>query len=114
MKVMGGSTEMWTRRQLNEQFGLEDKTVDVDVPEDGEHIWEWFWHLSGMRASGMNGPQPLNYLDLEAWKSATGTIVLREEIEILLRMDRAYLNAISDEQEAQRTAENEQRRTPRP
>ena len=98
----GGLKETITRRDYNERFGQEGLTPDIDVPVDGEHIWEWFWHLSDRRQNGMSGPQPLSYRDLEAWMTITGTLVLREESEILLNMDNAYCSAIATEQEIQR------------
>lgn len=102
MKLSTTVTETITRREYNERFGQADKTPEVDIPAEGEHLWEWFWHLSERRPSGMNGPQPLSYLDIDAWVRHTGTLLLREETSILLQLDTTYLNAVSEEQEAQR------------
>lgn len=102
VKGMGGSKETITRREQNERFNQAHLTPDVEPPEDGEHIWDWFWHLSGHRHQGMNGPQPLTYQDVDLWSRMTGTKVLREEIAILMRMDTAYLNAVAECNEEQR------------
>lgn len=50
----------------------------------------------------MNGPQPLTYQDVETWSRMTGTILLREEVLILMQMDTAFLNAVAEEHEEQR------------
>lgn len=50
----------------------------------------------------MNGPQPLTYQDVEIWSRMTGTLLLREEVLILMQMDTAFLNAVADEHEEQR------------
>lgn len=104
---MGGTKETVSRRELNERFNVAHLNQDAEPPEDGEHIWSWFWGLSNKRHQGVNGPQPLTYPDIEAWSRATGTVVLREEIAILMQMDDAYLSAVAEEHKAQRAyAEN--------
>lgn len=99
---MGGVKETLSRREMNERFGQGHLNPEVEPPEDGEHLWEWFWHLSGHRHQGMNGPQPLTYQDVETWSRMTGTLLLREEVLILMQMDTAFLNAVADEHEEQR------------
>jgi hypothetical protein len=102
LKGIGGIKETISRREYNERFGQGHLSPDIDPPEDGAHLWGWFWHLSGHRHQGMNGPQPLTYPDVDIWSRMTGTEVLREEIAILMRMDTAYLNAVAEASEEQR------------
>jgi hypothetical protein len=102
LRGMGGVKETVSRREMNERFSQGHLNPEIEPPEDGEHLWEWFWHLSGHRHQGMNGPQPLTYQDLETWSRMTGTLLLREELSILMQMDTAFLNAVADEHEEQR------------
>lgn len=99
---MGGVKETLSRRKLYERFNVAHLNQDIEPPEDGEHIWSWFWELSNKRHQGMNGPQPLTYPDINMWSRMTGTILLREEIAILMQMDDAYIAAVADEHKAQR------------
>ena len=45
----------------------------------------------------MSGPDPIGYLDIEAWSRLTGTIVRREELAVLRRMDAAWCRAVAEE-----------------
>lgn len=89
-----------TRAERNARFGMSHLTPDEpDVPMVAEHVWNWFWHLSSQRRSGLNGPEPLGWEGIGYWASLTGTLVIPEEIELLVAMDIAYRTGISQEQE---------------
>lgn len=88
-----------TRRERNENFGKD--SPEVDVPEQGAHLWEWFWILSGQRARG-DGPQALRMADIESWNRMSGSMMRSDELDVLLAMDGAY-------REAQAVEESEQR-----
>ena len=91
-----------TRRERNKRYDMAELSPEEIIPRPGwEHLWEWFWHLDGQREQGANGPNPLNYLQLDAWQRLTGEIVRREEIQILMAMDRSYLSAFSQERAEQ-------------
>lgn len=89
---------------MYERFGQEALIQEPDIPEEGEHLWEWFWHLSSRRGQGMDGPMALTYAELVAWSEIAGEIILREEITIIVGMDDSYLSALAKEREAQRAA----------
>lgn len=89
---------------MYERFGREKLIQEPEIPDEGEHLWKWFWSLSGRRQQGMNGPQPLTYAEIASWSRLTGEILLREEITIITDMDDAYLEALAKEREAQRVA----------
>jgi len=89
---------------MYERFGRENLTQEPEIPDEGEHLWAWFWHLSGRRQQGMSSPQPLTYEEIAYWSRLTGEILLREEITIITDMDDAYLEALAKEREAQRVA----------
>ncbi len=86
-----------TRRERNARFG--EETPDVDVPDQGAHVWEWFWELSGRRKTG---PEALSFAEVGEWQRLTGQDVLPVEIEMLLSMDDAYLRAVREDQAAVR------------
>lgn len=101
---MGGVKEILSKRELYDRFGKSDLVREADPPEEGAHIWEWFWHLSSRRQQGFNGPQPMTYAEISAWSAGTGERLLREELAILIRMDARYLSALVDQREEQRKA----------
>ena len=80
---------------MRERFGRAETVEDPEIPDDGEHIWTWFWMLAARRQSGINGPQPISYADIMAWCQMTGELMLREELAIIIRMDDSYLSSIS-------------------
>jgi len=89
-----------TRRQRNERF-------DVDTPEapvldpDFDYLMDWFWELHQGRSMGMGDGEPLSFTEIEAWVRLTGTVIRREEVRILMTIDRAYLHAKGEERQAQ-------------
>jgi len=101
-----------TRREMNERFGMENKTPDPVHPDpDWLHLWEWFCDLSSARQYGSGGPMPLSYSEIRAWMELTGEPVQQAEVIILKAVDRAYLEALSEEFTAQelRRRETEKR-----
>lgn len=96
-----------TRRQYNAKFGVE--SPDPDVPDEAQHVWDWFWdELTNRRKSG---PEPLSYAEIGEWQRLTHTEILPEEIAMLVAMDDAYLKAYQVEREAQ-LARAAEKRTP--
>ena len=91
-----------TKREVYTRFGRQDDIEEADIPEEGQHIWAWFWTLNQRRQSGMDGPQPLTYTEIQAWQSSTGVIVRREETAILFGMDNTFLETLAKTREDQR------------
>ena len=60
-------------------------------------MWEWFWELSGRRRSG---PEALTYAEIGEWQRLAGVQVRREEVELLMRMDDAFIAEVRKEQSA--------------
>lgn len=50
----------------------------------------------------MSGPEPMGYGDIETFSRVTGEILMREEIDLLLAMDDAYLAAVNEEHDQAR------------
>lgn len=89
---------------MYERFGKGDLVPEIDLPEDAEHLWDWFWEINRRRQSGMNGPQPISHEAIAMWSAMTGEILLREELKILTRMDDAYVSAVAKAHEDQQKA----------
>lgn len=58
--------------------------------------------LSQRRTHGMDSPNAISFSDIEAWTRLTGTLVLPEEINMILAMDSAYMSTLSEVREEQR------------
>ncbi len=52
----------------------------------------------------MSGPQPISYVEIDAWSRLTGETVTREELAVLIQMDDGYRLALAEELEVQRKA----------
>lgn len=86
-----------TRRERFDRFKPKhaEPPPEIEPPPDGDHVWEWFWELSPRRKSG---PEPLSYAEIGEWQRLTGVEVRREEVEMLMRMDDAFIEAVRQEQ----------------
>lgn len=88
------------RRQM-EKLGKTPAELDVmfaelkpvELKRGSEPLMLTFLALEGARSSGMNGPQPLSYLEIKAYAELMGETFSPWEIEMLRAMDRAYLTA---------------------
>lgn len=85
-----------------ERFGKDsDIPEPPECPECVEHVAQWFYELSRRRAPAMSGVAPIQYRDIQAWIELTGTLVIPEEVEMILAMDDAYREAIAEIQNEQ-------------
>lgn len=91
-----------TRRQRNARFG--QPSPENDIPDAVEHVWEWFWDLSARRKSG---PEALTYAEVGEWQRLTGTAIRPEEVEMLMKMDDAFLAECREEQRSHQARINE-------
>lgn len=97
-----------TRRDRNTKFGVE--SPDIDVPPEGEHLWEWFWQVSRRRRTG---PEAISYTEVGEWQRLTDTAVLPEELDLLMLMDDAFLAEVRKEQREAEERARENMRGPR-
>lgn len=70
------------------RFGLEQP----EIPEGWEHVWQWFWELSGGRGHNGFGPLPLSWADMAAWSRICGIELQPWQAAIFRAMDAAWLN----------------------
>ncbi|GEC42255.1 hypothetical protein EME01_63270 [Sinorhizobium meliloti] len=92
-----------TRRERNESF--ETESPEVEVPDHGAFIWEWFWELRQAQPPGFSGPVPISNVEVSVWCQLTGNIIRREELAILRALDARFCIEIEAESEAIRERE---------
>jgi hypothetical protein len=85
-----------TRAERNERFSV--PVPDIDVPEVGQYLWDWFEELS----SGVNRivdgrAQRCTWAEFHGWRELTGETVTPDEWAILRAMDLAYCGALQGE-----------------
>lgn len=57
------------------------------MPDSMRHLWGWFQELAMVRSVGMNGANPINFGDIDAWARLTDREVLPHEVRALMRID---------------------------
>ena len=63
-------------------------------PEGTEHIWNIFWELRGCSAAGFGGPNRITFVDIDAWGRVRSTKLENFIVDIILRMDTAYMDEV--------------------
>jgi len=88
-----GTTEREHLEQVERQTGRRVEALEPPTPFPMliSHVWSAFISLSSSRGSGMNGPLPIGYEQIKAWKELTETSVSPREIEGIKRLDLEYL-----------------------
>lgn len=86
-----------TWREDNDLNDMSERNPD-DITIDPEFLdlWEWFWELSDGRAEGFNSPQPIPYMEIDAWQRLTGVHIGVEGVKILKAMDSAFLSGLAE------------------
>lgn len=92
-----GGKDRETRREYRMRFG-QDGGPQADTPTQFFYVWQWFWKLSDRRAIGESGAQqPLSCTEIRGWSDLLGLEMRQPEIEMILEMDAAYLQASNSE-----------------
>lgn len=73
-------------------------------PEDTEYLWDLYWELRNASRSGFSGPEKLSFLELDAWQRLRGHKLDNLTIDILLKMDSAYMAEWSKDQKKNKKA----------
>lgn len=64
----------------------------VPIPEAGRLLWQIFGELSSTRTYHMAGPNPIAYSEIMAWQNLFDWKLERHHLDLILAMDRAYLD----------------------
>ena len=63
------------------------------IPSGGERVWGLFTDLSRRRRAGFSGPDPIGWLELDAYARVTGEKLDPWEAEAITTLDDVYLEA---------------------
>jgi len=96
----GGQVDA-TRVEYNAAFGVESPDPPP-IPDAVTHVWEWWWKLNARRVPGFDSMSPLTYSEIYHWSVLTRTKIATQEINMLIMMDDAYLQAVNAERKEQR------------
>jgi hypothetical protein len=59
-------------------------------------VWSKFLSLHRGRTYGINGANPLSYVDIASWTGVTGISVSVWELNVVMELDSAFFRARSD------------------
>lgn len=66
-----------------------------DPPELLSWIWTSFLELNATRQAGTNGPLSITFLELHAWSDLYGYDLQPWELDIIRRLDAAFLEEVN-------------------
>lgn len=79
-----------TRKTRREKLGADSLSAKLPSVDKGSYLLEWLFEI-GPVESGANGPEPLSWVEINAWKQATGTNATHEELSIIRTMSLEYV-----------------------
>ncbi|RKG68646.1 hypothetical protein D7V80_11650 [Corallococcus sp. CA054B] len=65
------------------------------LPEALAHVWGWFAELSNARGAGAFTLNPISFSDMESWVRLSGHRPTSSEVQLLRRLDEAFLVEVS-------------------
>lgn len=78
--------------QRQKTTGKRAKELDLPpFPNVVEHIWLWFIDLHRGRSYGMNGEEPLRWVDIQAWCNLRQKTLQSWEIDMIFELDRLWI-----------------------
>ncbi|MCO5131213.1 MAG: hypothetical protein M9932_11680 [Xanthobacteraceae bacterium] len=87
----------WLRDRLCDalrwQLAHPGRTDGPEIPPAGRRVWGIFLALNAGRCGGMNGPNPISAVEMEAWSRLHREPIRPFELDILHALDRAMLSA---------------------
>lgn len=92
-----GVTEREHLEAVYKQTGK--KPIELELPEFPNqlaYIWSAFFMLNRSRTYSDGVPSPITYEQILAWKNLTETPFGPKEVEVITRIDRIYLGAMSN------------------
>lgn len=66
------------------------------VPAGGQWYWFLFTELHATRSVGAFGANQISLHDMKVWMELNNETLSRSDREILMKIDRAYLDAVAD------------------
>jgi hypothetical protein len=75
------------------------KPAELDgpaLPAPLAHAWDWYQELDAARSGSGFGPNPVGYVELQAWAQLTGTRPSLFELECLRALDETFFAVWAD------------------
>lgn len=87
-----------TRRERNERFEQSEHSPEIEIPENGETLWFYFWELieTGLRINDSSAV-PLSHVEIRAWIDNYHIEIQPYEIRILFHMSKYWANGTNEE-----------------
>jgi len=73
-----------------------------DIPSVGKQVWEWFWELDSARGHSGSGALPISFPDIRDWMELTGANPNPGQIELIRKLDKAYMGFNVSQQKKER------------
>ena len=70
----------------------EELDKEPAVSAGGEVLLSWWREIDAGRRTGMNGAEPVAYMDIDAWARLTGREPTPEEVSMIMSIERTVLN----------------------
>lgn len=79
------------------QRNLRQRDERPAVPEAGRLLWRFFLDLDGVRRFGSNGPEPIGFVEIEAWARLNRYPLAPWHVDVLRAMDAALIQQFGEE-----------------
>lgn len=83
-----------SKEELDEKFA---ELLPVELEPGSEYLLQAFTELHASRQSGVNGYEPLSYVEIKAYDELTSANLTPGEIQVIFAVDRAFLAAVDEE-----------------
>lgn len=64
----------------------------IPPPDEASGIWDLFWELRQTTQAGFSGVNRISFLELDAWQRVRGCRLGNFIVDIILKMDQAYVS----------------------
>ena len=64
------------------------------LPHVVHYLWEWFLELHRSRSGSGFGPNPIGFVEIDAWQRVTGRNLSGWEVDVMFALDGAFLTSI--------------------
>lgn len=78
---------------------MDEELIVPPFPEPIRPLWNKFLSLHEGRTYGINGVNPISYVDMDAWMRVTGNSLDSWEVDAIMKIDKAWIKAYTNEDE---------------
>jgi len=95
-KPQEGGSKREHLEQVERQIGYAPRELEPpEFPFLVQHIWSAFISLSTGRTAGFNGPNPITFEQIKAWKELTGQPLSPRDVEAIKSLDAVYVRVMN-------------------